>query len=187
VIIFQSSYFVAVPTIGCIVPGYLLVIPKRHVLSMAQLNDIEIKDLNLFVKNISTALSKIWAFPIIFEHGPSNKSTNEKDICRNGSCIDHAHWHLVPGQLDLLSHLPTGINVKPIKTFNLFRKRLFLGEEYLYYRDSKKKSFLIENPSPSGQFLRQVLAKCVGKEFEWDYLAYPHIKNIQKTLKCLKD
>lgn len=186
-VVFQNQYFVAVPSIGCIVPGYLLVIPRRHVLSMAQINNIEMESLIRFTQEINIVLSEIWSTPIIFEHGACNEN-NEQEIYRNGSCIDHAHWHLVPGQYDFLSQLPSSINVKSIPSFEYFVTTDFKREKYLYYQDNAKNSYIIKNQDlVVGQFFRRILAKCANNETEWDYLTYPHLENIRETLDKIKN
>lgn len=88
-IVARSDSFVAFPTIGQIVPGYLLVAPVAHVESLAKLSNAEVQELDQFV---SAIVLKVDAHDcIVFEHG-STQATG-------GGCgIYHAHLHVLPHQ-----------------------------------------------------------------------------------------
>ncbi len=71
----ESRNFVAVPTLGHFVPGWLLIIPRKHYICVGslsvQLRD-ELKELKIEAERL---LSSIYGPIVKFEHGPSTKST----------------------------------------------------------------------------------------------------------------
>ncbi len=79
---------VAMPTIGQLFPGSLLVLPTTHVETMASLPENAMLDLAPFVTDLESTIGRNG--PVIaFEHGACC-------ISGGGCGIYHAHLHLVP-------------------------------------------------------------------------------------------
>ena len=82
-----DNYF-AISSIGALVEGWTLVIPKKHCCSMKELYSCA--EFQKFAKNIVRALSDCYGSVIAFEHGPNREGSDT-------SCgTDHAHIHFVP-------------------------------------------------------------------------------------------
>lgn len=175
-VIAETDNFIAVPALGCIVPGYMLVLTKQHIFSMAQLKPHELVELESFVDLLSKKLTEKWAPPVIFEHGACNETETA------GSCIEHAHWHLVPGNWDLL---PIEINFEKVSAFEEFagQKR---GMAYLFFRDPFGNSYITNTSHAPSQLFRRKLADQLGKADEWDYAVFPFIDNIRETVDKLE-
>ena len=87
-IVARTANFVAMPTIGQLFKGSLLIIPKRHVETCANLELSEQFELQEFISSLGRRIAP-FGFPMFFEHGAISTS--------GGSCgIYHAHVHLVP-------------------------------------------------------------------------------------------
>lgn len=87
-IVAVSDEFVAMPTLGQLFRGSLLLMPKTHQETGATLSPLELSNLNAFAENMRRQLS-CFGHVVAFEHGST--------CARNGACgIYHAHLHLVP-------------------------------------------------------------------------------------------
>lgn len=170
--IIEDSHFVAIPTLGQLVPGYLLVVSRKHVLSMAQLTVEELLLLRRFCSKVARLQHEIWDWPIIFEHG----------ICREdkpaGACINHAHWHMVPGYHGLL---PSSARYDHIESFENFAEKEGRNRPYLYLEDQQHQAFVLNGENTQGQFFRRQLARIIGRPDEWDYAVFPFFENIRQT------
>src|SRR4051812_36246748 len=80
----------AIPSIGALVPGHLLVCPLEHVPSLGALDAQTFDSVMRLSTDLEAALAREFgANSLVFEHGPGTKSAA-------GSCVDHAHLHIVP-------------------------------------------------------------------------------------------
>ena len=87
----ESRNFVVVPTVGMIVPGWLLLLTKEHVPNMATIPASWHAEMSDLLRQAKALLSRHFSPPFVFEHGADPK---HKVNC--GSCVDHAHLHLIP-------------------------------------------------------------------------------------------
>ena len=95
-IIDESENFYAKAALGHFVFGYTLIISKEHFPSFAFVPEHLFPELEAFRDNVLDKLHNICHHPItILEHGAMNRCQ------RGGSCIDHAHLHLMPLAADL--------------------------------------------------------------------------------------
>lgn len=158
-----NEYSIALDT-APIVPGHMLVIPKGHYTSMAQVPVSywpELEDHKGWVKRLlNQKYSESVSF---FEHGAG-------DIVRRaGACVDHAHLHVVPGDY----------NIEPILRRSYPNLRLFgnqadafdfFGKQpYIYLENSSGKIYGAEAPECSSQFLRRLFAAAAGKPQRWNW------------------
>src|SRR5262245_16650287 len=75
-ILFESQNFVAVPTRGSIIPGWLLIIPRAHFLCVGALNAEMMREFITFRDRVASALHKIFGPVAFFEHGPATPCTS---------------------------------------------------------------------------------------------------------------
>lgn len=176
--VYQTAEFIAVPALGQIVPGYLLIVPRKHIFSMAQLTVKEIHSLREFCNSIAKIQSKYWGWPVIFEHGSCNEEKT------SGACIIHAHWHLVPGNFDLR---PPDAEFTQIESFESFAQSRKTGNPYLFYEDQDRNAYIVDVKVATSQLFRKELARLVGKEDQWDYLVFPEYENIRSTYQILTE
>jgi ubiquinone/menaquinone biosynthesis C-methylase UbiE/diadenosine tetraphosphate (Ap4A) HIT family hydrolase len=175
-VILETENFVAVPALGSIVPGYLLIVSKRHIPSMAHLPERELPDLDMFLAQIVQTQAQHWGYPVIFEHGGCSDNRHSA-----GSCISHAHWHVVPGDRDLM---PSNIKFTETISFRDFAQHYNRQLGYLFFQRGSK-CFFAEVDVVRSQLFRRELARVVGEPDEWDYLAYPFLDNMRETIKLL--
>jgi diadenosine tetraphosphate (Ap4A) HIT family hydrolase len=170
----HSERFVVVAALGAIVPGYVLVLPRRHCASFLELTADEYDEGLQVVESVKAVYAaRGLAEWTVFEHGcpPGHPASG---------CVAHAHWHLVPVAIDL----PDEVEWQPVASFSTLRQRGVGSGDYLY----------LETPSgahvapevPNRQFLRRHLAKQVGRSDEWDYATFPHFANVRETIRMFE-
>jgi len=68
-ILHADADFITVACLGAIVPGYLMILPRQHTLSMASVTAAEHEGLATYLQFIASVQAQAWAYPTIFEHG----------------------------------------------------------------------------------------------------------------------
>lgn len=81
--------FKVLPTLSPLVEGHVLIVPQRHVTSLAQLANPEKADFFAVLANVVGLVRDLWGGPVVFEHGVGQ---NKKGGCG----VTHAHLHVVP-------------------------------------------------------------------------------------------
>ncbi|MEW1778736.1 HIT domain-containing protein [Streptomyces sp. NPDC086777] len=174
----QDDLFTVVAGIGAINPGYVLLLPRRHTRCFANLTDDEAAGADMWFRKIRDTLSKVYTDPFIFEHG--SRSIRAK----SGSCIDHAHLHFVPTEVDPCNHLKRSMRYSKIDSLgDLIGK---FGEDEPYLLGSKRGEVFTFSPDPlsppPSQFLRRLLCQLEGRPDEWDWAVFPEKENMRSTV-----
>ncbi|GLZ06290.1 hypothetical protein Acsp03_37560 [Actinomadura sp. NBRC 104412] len=93
----STAGFAAVPTFGCFVPGYLLVVPRAHVLSFGELTAATLAEAHALIAELAVRLGEVYGLPVLgFEYGLAAAGVRR---------VEHAHWHLLPSTADLTGWL----------------------------------------------------------------------------------
>jgi ATP adenylyltransferase len=176
--LYSYKDFVVVPGLGPLAAGYLMILPRAHYLSVASLPPTLLRDLIDLKSEVRRVIAERFADPIFFEHGPSTSKGG------GGSCVDHAHIHVLPTQIDLVPVLRSrhqGLqNIRSIEQLREFR-----GTDYVFYEDQNGEMYSTHVTSLPGQYVRRVLAQNMGLEDSWDYAAYPNYSLIRSTISRL--
>lgn len=180
-VLLENEYFVAAPALGQLVEGYLLAIPQLHVTSVGNLDEKSFELFLTFVQRVQNVISSKYGRSVIFEHG-SLGSTG-----RAGCCVDHAHWHIIPFNLDPLSTLvKDGYLGSSIINPRQLRHLAGIGIPYLFFQNQLGEMWLYQAPSVPSQLFRRILAKQIGREDEWDYAVFPFEENLKRTISTLR-
>ena len=136
----ETKNFVVLPSLGALVEGWLLILPRRHVLSMGALStrlQAEADELEGSTRSLLKA--RYGSRIVAFEHGPSAAKHG------TGCGVDHAHLHVLPLNCDLLSYarrfVPTDLEWEPCDwggRSDAYRK----GLDYLYLRQEGQSGLL---------------------------------------------
>jgi len=176
----ESQSFLAVPSLGALVPGWLLLVPKGDARCLAHLTPSEADELKSFASHMTAKLGSIYGPVVQFEHGATTSGS------ATGCGVDQAHLHLVPiaheafkasveeegRKLDLRwasGDLPTG------STAEL---------DYLWYSvDSEARVSHLSNPV--SQFFRRCVARALGVPELWNYREHPQHAMVKATIENL--
>lgn len=169
--VFESESFVALPTVGAFIEGWLLVVPREPALSFAQLPDTLWPEADDFIAEVARRIELEYGPVAVFEHGPGAK------LSPVGCGVDYAHFHVVPTRTDLREAARQSFPAvtwksRPvISSVRDFRSR---GRDYwaLVQNEYQPGCWLgtISDQSPPNQLFRRLLAKSVGLDnssFDW--------------------
>ncbi len=177
----NSMHFSVLPSLGSLVPGWVLVVPRRPMLNLAALNEIETTELRAFVHHLRNLLSGVSINVFEFEHGAQETDSSM------GCGVDQAHLHVVPLPFDLLDAALEDGN-------QTIQWTDFSGEvdpwphtpedhDYLVARDARGRSILGIPSHPTSQWFRKLIARRLERPKQWNYRAHPGIENISTTLE----
>lgn len=178
-IIEDEDYF-AISSVGALVEGWVLVVPKRHGCSMKKL--YAEKKFVAFTDKVVSALVACYGPVIVFEHGPNHDGSDT-------SCgTNHAHIHVVPYR-SLMMELNT-MDMKWTECYASQVSELVGENEYLFYCEPGKhwnnplgKVHILKKPI--SQFFRRIIAEDQGIPEKFNYKTNPDtvltLKTIEKT------
>jgi len=178
--ILTSEHFVVFVGMGPLPEGYLLLAPRAHHISYAQVPVEWYPEFLVLKSQVTEMLSSVYTTPIFFEHGPASVSK------RGGCCIEHAHMHAAPVQVDLLQSISNHFQGRRLYSFYELKD---LGEQkqpYLFYENVKGERFIfVVPPRIPSQFLRRLLAGELGIPDEWDWALFPRRQAMIETARKL--
>lgn len=128
-VLYETYNWYVVPSIGGFLPGYLLIVNKKHYPSIALCPDNTYKELEDIIKLCRKTLFELYKIqPILYEHGSFSK------ISEGANSIDHVHLHIVPSSIDLLPAMPTKTEL--ITDFKELKQRVMFDKNpYLLYEN----------------------------------------------------
>ena len=174
----ESEKYFAISSVGALVEGWTLVVPKQHCCSMKDLYSEE--EFAAFANQLVRVLTACYGPVVAFEHGPNREGSDT-------SCgTDHAHIHIVPyhslaAKLDNMDMEWITCNASQIG-------ELVGGNEYLFYCEPGEKwddpagrvHVLKESIS---QFFRRVVAEDLGVLDRFNYKTNPDTALTLKTIE----
>jgi diadenosine tetraphosphate (Ap4A) HIT family hydrolase len=187
-IIAETKFWYAIPTIGCITVGYVLLVCKEHYNCLAEVPCEIYCDFLYLKKEITDRIYKKTGMKCIsFEHG------SKSNINKGANSIEHVHFHVVPSKTILwkkvieYTELPIVKEIPSIADLSNQIQVVNECDSYLFLEDIDYKCYFINDASkfPS-QFFRIILAKSMDIDNMWDWRKYTFEGNIIRTLYILK-
>jgi diadenosine tetraphosphate (Ap4A) HIT family hydrolase len=168
-VIDESENFYAKAALGHFVFGYTLIIPKEHFLSFAYVPEHLFPELEAFRDHVLDKLHNLCQHPItILEHGAIDRCQ------RGGSCIDHAHLHLMPLAPDLYPRLSERFSFGELGSISELRRFNDAQISYLYYQREGLPSHAVQlSQDVPSQLLRRIACEALGEPELWDWRARP--------------
>ncbi|MBW2996603.1 HIT domain-containing protein [Candidatus Woesearchaeota archaeon] len=180
-VIKETDNFFTIPTLGQFVEGYLLIIPKNHYTCFGALPDNLLKEYSILKKEIGEIYELVYEKPIYFEHGPPDSNK------RGGCCVDHAHMHVIPKNINLVPEIARHFNVQKLKYITELRTKYRNGANYLFFENTEGEMYACDVDLVPSQYLRQVIAIKLGMNDKWDWRQYPFFHNIKKCQERLTE
>lgn len=182
-VVLETDDFVLTPTLGSVVPNWLLLWPKQPYLSCLEWKGAD-ADLDEVARN---ALSQLDApMPdnyIWFEHGCAKHGS------LTGCGVNHAHLHILLDPYFSLEQFHSTVeqfleDQRSGKSISKTHASSFGGDYHCYGGNGKT-----HIPRGSGelgsQFFRKVVASLANETENWDYRKHPFEVNVQRTLDAL--
>lgn len=180
----ESDEFVIAPTLGSLIPGWLLIIPRKW-----QLNFRDVQISGMPVDEILTSWVRRLEVPnedwLWFEHGPAVPGTSV------GCGVDHAHLHLLVEPAFSLSDFASEVKHatvtewREVETSCAYRTLRRDGPYYAF--GDATESYVAEGADLGSQFFRRVVAGLLGQSSQWDYKEYWGTDNVVATLQRFQD
>ncbi|WP_339713820.1 HIT domain-containing protein [uncultured Kriegella sp.] len=182
-IILENESFAVIPSLGAITPGHLIICPKKHIKSFAQLDEGLEVDYYEIKEKISTILRKAYESDIhYFEHGTARNSS--KVFCT----VDHAHMHIIPCNVFIDSFLfKDFLWVKANNTISSLRN-VVDNDEYIYYESPEEKIFVAKstNEEFESQYMRKVFRLALKQNSDWNWRETPNAEEANEVYNLLK-
>jgi diadenosine tetraphosphate (Ap4A) HIT family hydrolase len=176
----ETLYAVALPSLGALAEGHILVVPKEHWCSLASIPLNTLKQLNCVRNRMLNRLCVEYGPVLQFEHGVVNG--------QGGGCgISHAHLHMVPVSLQkkLSSLLPLRMKPFAIQSLMFLPEVVPQNTPYLYIEESNGQAYVYFVDDLPSQFIRKLICDATGSE-DWDWRAFPFNRSFERTLKRLQ-
>ena len=183
-VILETHDCVVAPTLGSIVPNWLLILPRRHAVNFRDWQAVTSLNPVWLVGEILAKLGIGRERAIWFEHGPS------ADGSLIGCGVDHAHLHLL---------VDAPFSFEQFSTFAAECTHLnwrHISAPQAYDSISGRCSYLVggrlgeavlaeDVESVGSQFFRRIVAQLADKPDQWDYKGHPHLENVLKTIASI--
>jgi diadenosine tetraphosphate (Ap4A) HIT family hydrolase len=175
----ETQTYKIVPTKGALVPGWLLVISKKHVLCAGALDADEFNDLEETINLGRQLVGSNFGPATVFEHGPQLPETSL------GCGIDHLHFHIAPLRFSLVDAVDSVIPGAVWKALSGLRDLKALhraGIGYAMIHEPGAGMLWFQPPSDIRQPLRRAIATQLGVPELFDYATHPHLANVLRTV-----
>lgn len=163
----EDDNYIAIPTISPITEGHILILPKRHLNSISQIESIKHKNFLSFTEKIISLINSKYGQTIFFEHGIGKN--------KEGGCgVSHAHLHIMPIGSEEICKIKEDISKNYNIKFMNDIKMLFQinhDESYLLFGHSFEKLFCYIGDDIPSQYLRRIITKHKNlHRFDWKEL-----------------
>ena len=170
-ILYESDNFIVIPGLGAFFDGYVMIVPKKHIMSFAELSKEEYQEFLRVLNDIRFILKSVYKKEIfVFECGSGRDGGG-----KHTTSIVHAHIHLAPTDMPVLDEIhKSGLYPAQIEPLDLISN--FGQYPYMLYIDQKDNWYITSDPNTyfPRQHPRQVLADYMGLEKgQYNWRNYP--------------
>jgi ATP adenylyltransferase len=176
----DTGTMLVTPTLGSIIPNWILAIPKRHAANAARWAQDEHNTLLSVIKDITCSFGRDPRDVIWFEHG----ATEPRSIV--GCGVDHAHIHILLTPPFSFERLCEEAQAEAGLGWSFGRGDAYAaidsGQSYFVagYGDQFLLAQSVE--AAGSQFFRKAIARVVDRDAAWDYRSHPHTENVLETI-----
>jgi XTP/dITP diphosphohydrolase len=179
-VVYEDEDFVVMPPLGQFIEGGLLLLTRRHILSLACLPPALFERLEGLVRAISRAVIERWGVPpLVFEHGPAPQ--RGKGVC----CVDHAHFNIFPARIQVHPHLADRMHIPVGSLSELVRLRR-AGFGYLFVQENDGARHAYDGQNVPTQLVRRIISAQLGLPERWHWRDYPGLDELAATCNALK-
>lgn len=177
----ETDHFVVLPSLGALVEGWLLIVPKEHYICMGALPTAWRQEADCLAEQVRNLLRERYDLPILsFEHGPS--------VVQHGTgCgVDHAHLHVVPLDCDIVQFIEPFVlpALDWIPAAWDERSRAYqTGQDYLYFKQEGSAGHLAVSADFGSQVFRKAIASYLGVLNEFNWRENPQFAVVNRTIE----
>jgi len=180
-ILLETDSCVVTPTLGSIVPNWLLIVPRSPVLNFAQWSRTTGRSPLQLIRSVLARGSFPTDRLVWFEHGPAQTGSTI------GCGVDQAHLHVIYNapfsaeqvQLIAQEHSQLDWSVGHAESaYSSIRPQ----ESYLVTGSLDTAAFAQDVEQIGSQFFRRMIATLSNRADAWNYRTHPHLSNIRETI-----
>ncbi len=184
--VYESENFIVIPTVGEFIKGYLLIIPKEHLMSLAELSFDLRKEFLEVLNDVSYMLRLTYPVNelLVWENGTGNGG-----IGKAKDSIVHAHVHVAPSKLTAWKIMElSGFHLTKISYSDL---SLYGNHSYLLVKGNGNDDWFI-NDDPDLYIPRQYVRQLIAEEYHfdgdiWNWRTNPFYNLLFNTVKDIQD
>lgn len=162
-ILWEGKHLRLIPTVGPLVRGHVMIVPKSHSLgSLSEPDDVQ-TEIGSLLRHLAKICENIGEPPLFGEHGEGTQPGRP--------CIAHTHVHILPG----LSHLVERLAARlPPMLDEMPASYIIYGRVGLEMR--------CDATGRRSQYFRKSIADAIGLD-TWDYAAFPNSVVLEETIR----
>lgn len=182
----ERPNWIVAPTLGAIVPNWLIVVPRQAALNLRSWKKQLGKSPQEILIDLSEHLGISISDLVWFEHGPSELQSAV------GCGADYAHLHVIltpTFTFEVFSEctiLQSNVTWKT-STFDFAYDALPNSGSYLIAGSAETAIFATHVEETGSQFFRRMVALISDQADLWDYTQFPHTNNIYQTIVNFRD
>lgn len=183
-VLMQRGGAVAVPTIGALTPGHLLLITRGHFHCLADVPPGDARDLLGLMHEAIGEIGRVFGKKCVaFEHGAGPGALTR------ANSVDHCHLHALPFERPLWGKIASDYGIDGCSEFSSAESvYAYLSEKrpqtYLYFMDTDMTHRVIEGERAfESQFFRRVIAAELSLGPIWDWRENALEDNLKKTIE----
>ena len=178
--LFESPNFVVLPSLGALVEGWLLLVPKKHFICIGALPNSVATEMQEVKHFLCEFLQQYYGQVSAFEHGPSRPNSSV------GCSVDHAHLHILPVAFYLAAAVAPFLP-KDVRWSTAGLKECQAafgqGEDYLYLEQPIGAGRIAIHKEFESQLFRRAIAMQIGALNQFNWREYPQFANVSATVK----
>lgn len=175
-LIYESKNLVVIPSLGPLNYSHVMVVPKRHLNSFAEVGFEVLEELNEVKDKIREYGKRVLNCEYVFFESGAGALTNHA-----GGCIVHAHLHALSFCSEFDARIFEEIKLSQVNAEGFYRKA-DVSVGYVLYINGEDEWFLCNNPLLPSQFLRYLYAQCNNVEAYWNWRRHVNIDGVKEVI-----
>lgn len=182
-VLHETQECVVAPTLGSIIPNWLLIVPRRSAVSFRKWQAITRRNPFSLVGEVLAELEIEADRAIWFEHGPSAEGSPV------GCGVDHAHLHILVDSPFSFEELAASAAENAPVAWRRASSRAVYGSisaerSYLLAGSRDEAVVAADVDAIGSQFFRRIVAQLAGKPDQWNYKTHAHLENVRTTVSA---
>ena len=180
--ILSTETFELIADLSPLTVGHLLLLPRPHFFSFAQVVAEHHDSVTEFLELILPMYTLTFAAPTILEHG----STTSDD---HNACITHAHWHIVPLESQPILALAhrDGLEAVELEGLRALGQLPWRRSAYYFLMHGDSATAYVPKINSPRQYIRSLIGRTLGLEDpEWDYALIVRKQLLRQTIEMTR-
>jgi hypothetical protein len=172
-VLFEESGCLVTPTLGSILPYWLLVIPRQAEANFARWRTAVGCNPTHIIKRVLSRIDVTPSKAIWFEHGAAGTRSSV------GCGVDYAHLHIL---IDPPFDFEEFAQVAHSADTDVVYEEAPTGTSYLVAGTGGIATLATNVDAVGSQFFRKMVANLANNPDAWDYKSYSHSENVNRTV-----